>query len=317
MPQSLLLLTGFALLISGADLIVGGASALARRLRLPPLVIGLTLVALGTTSPELVVSVMASWQGSGALALGNALGSVIANVLLILGMSAIVAQIRVRQHAVWRNIAFALLAAVVVGLLGNDRWLLQADGSALSRLDGALLVALTAVYFGVTFKRTHRRRLQSLNLPDYPWMKAMAMFVGGLAAVVAGSQWIIQGALALAAAWGVSQTFIGLTIVALGTSLPELATAAVAVHRHRVDLAIGNIVGANILNLLLIIGVSAALRPLPFPSALNFDLAVATIATVLLFLFLVVGQRFVLQRWHGLVMVTLYVWYLAIAAGRG
>ena len=317
MLLSVFFLAGFALLIGGAELLVGGASALARRLGVPPLVVGLTLVSLGTTAPELVVSAVASWQGAGALALGNALGSVIANVWLILGLAALVAPIRVRQHAVWRTVACTLLAAAVVGLLGNDRWLLGAEGSALSRVDGALLLAIAGAYFGLTLGHAYRRTLEQMHLPDYPWVKAAAFFVGGLAAVVAGSRWIVHGALALAAALGVSQTFIGLTIVAIGTSLPELATAAVAVRQHRADLAIGNIVGANILNLLLIIGISAALRPLPFPSAMNFDLAVATLATVHLLLFLVVGKRFVLERWQGAVMVPLYVWYVALAAARG
>ncbi len=315
----LLFVLGFVALIKGADLLVEGASTLARRLGISNLVIGLTVVAFGTSTPELFVNVLASAQGSTDIAIGNVLGSNIANTLLILGVSATLYPLAVSTNTVRKEIPLSLLAAVVLGVMANDRWLEGDELSGLGRIDGLVLLAFFAIF--LSYSLTISRRIDDLE-QDVPEAGrtlpgAIVRMALGLVGLPLGARWIVAGAVALAVDFGMSESMVGLTIVAVGTSLPELATSAVAAYRKNVDIAVGNVVGSNIFNIFFVLGISATIRPLPFRASSNFDIAVVIGSSLLLFLAMFTGVRRSLDRWEGIAFVGLYVAYLMWTLGAG
>lgn len=311
---------GFAVLIKGADLLVGGASSIANRFGVSALVIGLTIVAFGTSAPELVVNIMSSLQGNTDIAIGNILGSNIVNILLILGISSLIFPLAVQKSTVWKEIPLALLAMIMVAIMANDMVVDGASTSSLTRIDGFVLIGFFVIFlyyiFGISKESANTGETEE-KIEKYSFGRSSLMVVLGITGLVVGGKWIVDGAVAFAAGFGVSEALIGLTIVAVGTSLPELATSAVAAYRRNVDIAIGNIVGSNIFNVFWILGVSALIKPLPFSPALTVDLMVAVIATVLLFLALFVGKRHTLERWQGGIFVALYVAYIIYLIMRG
>lgn len=318
MLDIILFLLGFGLLIKGADWLVSGASSLASRLGVSALVIGLTIVAFGTSAPELTVNLLASVQGNTDIAIGNILGSNIANILLILGISAIIYPLAVQKGTVWREIPFALLAVIVVGILANDVFFDGASVSVLSRIDGLVLISFFAVFLYYIFSVSKSSKDDNGETVELlSTTKSATMIIGGLVGLVIGGKWIVDGAVLFATKLGVSEALIGLTIVAVGTSLPELATSAVAAYKKNVDIAIGNVIGSNIFNIFWILGVSASIAPLPFSSALILDLGVVIFVTVLLFLALFVGRKLVLERWQGVVFVVIYLIYIGFLLLRG
>jgi cation:H+ antiporter len=300
---------GLVLLVGGAEWLVRGASALARALGISPLVVGLTVVAFGTSAPELGVSITAALAGESDLALGNVVGSNIANILLILGMSAAVAPLIVSRQLVRREVP--LMVALSVGVT-----LLALDGQ-ISRVDGALLTTGVVLYVVESIRESRREQAALVATGDVPppvrsaralLLDALRM-VTGLAVLMAGTHGVVGGATAMAAAMGVGELLIGLTIVALGTSLPEGATSIVATLRGERDLAVGNAVGSNILNLLAILGLTALVRPIGVPEAvLAFDLPMMiAVAIACLPVFFTGGE---IARWEGLVFLGYYVAYL-------
>lgn len=316
-----LFLVGFVLLIKGADSMVTGASALAQRLGISALVIGLTIVAFGTSAPELVVNLLASLDGNTDIAIGNIVGSNIANILLILGAAATIYPLTVQKGTVWKEIPFALLAILVLFIMASDVALSGATESALTRGDGLVLISFFIIFmyyiFGVakqTPTQEDNAEEPSLNLS---YKRSGVMIVGGLVALVIGGKWIVDGAVTFATMLGVSQSLIGLTVVAVGTSLPELATSVVAALKKQSDIAVGNVVGSNIFNVFWILGISAVLSPLPFADALRFDVLVAVLVTFALFLALFVGKRHTLDRWQGICFILLYVAYTVFLVFRG
>lgn len=310
---------GFALLIKGASLLVDGASSLAKRIGVSSLVIGLTIVAFGTSAPELIVNILASINGNTDIAIGNILGSNIVNILLILGISAVIYPLSVKQGTVWKEIPFAFLAVVVIVFMANDTWIDKVSVSALTRIDGLVLISFFVIFlyyiFGISKEKSSD--VADPETPVYSLLKSSFMIIGGLVGLVLGGKWIVDGAVAFATSLGVSEALIGLTIVAVGTSLPELATSAVAAFKKDVDIAVGNIVGSNIFNIFWILGISAVIRPLPFSPLLASDLLVTMLATLFLFLFLFVGKRHVIERWQGVCFILLYVVYVVYAVVRG
>ncbi len=315
----ILLILGFYILIKGAEWLVEGASSLANRLGISALVIGLTIVSFGTSAPELVVNLLASVNGNTDLAIGNILGSNIVNILLILGVSAVIYPLAVQKGTVWKEIPFALLAVLVLAFMANDILIDGASASVLTRSDGLLFLAFFVIFlyyiFGIAKNKTDDVAEEKIN--EYSTGKSWLMVVGGITGLVVGGKWIVDGAVEIATNLGVSEALIGLTIVAIGTSLPELATSAVAAYKKNVDIAVGNIVGSNIFNILWILGVSSLIKPLPFSEAMQTDLLVTLLATVLLFVALFVGKRHVLDRWQGYVFIFLYVAYLVYLVMRG
>lgn len=314
--QILLLAGGFILLVYGANFLVKGAVSLARRLGVSALIIGLTVVALGTSAPELVVNLLSVARGSTELALGNIFGSSIANILLILGLTAIVSPVVVQRETVWKQIPFSLLAAIVVIIMGSDTLLGGRTSNVLSRADGLLLLAFGAAFIYYTFRTSQPGTLKE-QLETLPASKTWAYVIGGLVGLGLGGKFIVDAATGLARGFGVSEHLIGLTVVAIGTSLPELATSLVAAKKKQADIAVGNVVGSNILNIFLILGLTATVAPIPFSSRALQDGLIAAAASLLLFIAMFVGSRHRLDRWQGALFVVAYVAIMGVSIMGG
>jgi cation:H+ antiporter len=306
-------LLGFVLLIKGADFLVDGASAIARRFNISDLVIGLTVVAFGTSTPELFVNIVASAKGNTEIAIGNVLGSNICNILLILGISAVIYPLSVSKGTVWKEIPFSLLAVIVLGLMANDRVIDGGSSSLLTRIDGLVLLAFFTIfiYYSFSIAKAIEGLDEHVPVKKPSLAKSFLLVIAGLIGLTLGGKWIVDGAVTLAKSFGMSESLVGLTIVAVGTSLPELATSAMAAYKKNVDIAVGNVVGSNIFNIFLVLGVSATIKPLPFQAKSNFDIAVAIVSSLLLFLFMFTGNRRSLDRWEGIVSLFLYGGYIA------
>ena len=292
---------GIALLYGGGELLVRFASSLALRFRLSPLVIGLTVVAFGTSAPELAASLTATLNGAEAIAVGNVVGSNIANVGLILGLAALLLPIAI-QKSVFRREIPVMLGASLVPLL------FFADGR-LGRLEGAVLFALLLAYL-IWLLRSPSEDEAPDDLNLYPLWLTVAGIVGGLVLLVLGAQVLVDGATSLALAFGVPERIVGLTLVAVGTSLPELASSLVAVLKRETDMVLGNIIGSNIFNILCILGITSLITPLALPfAALRLDLSIMVAFAVLTVVFLFTQRR--LERWEGGVLVLAYGGYVA------
>ena len=315
----ILLLVGFILLIKGADLLVSGASSLGQRMGISDLVIGLTVVAFGTSSPELFVNLIASAKGNTDIAIGNILGSNIANVFLILGVSSIIYPLSVGKGTVWKEIPLSLLAACLLGVLVNDQLIDGAGVSALTRIDGLVLLAFFIVflYYSVSIAKDIiglEKHVPSIAMEMWKSVLFMILGLGGLAL---GGDWIVRGAVHAANSMGMSESLVGLTIVAVGTSLPELATSAVAASRKNVEIAIGNVVGSNIFNIFFVLAISSVIRPLPFQPRNNLDVGVVILGALLLFFGMFTGRKRTLDRWEGAVLLAAYAAYLVVVILRG
>ena len=314
-----LFVIGFALLIKGADLLVEGASAIARRLKISDLVIGLTVVAFGTSTPELFVNMVASIQGKTDIAIGNVLGSNISNIFLILGISSMIYPLMVGKGTVWKEIPLSLLAALLLGVMANDQWIDGAGASALTRIDGLVFLAFFIVFLYYTFSIAGPIDGMEDHLPrrELGWLKSSFFVLSGLAGLGLGGKWIVDGAIHMARSLGMSESLVGLTIVAVGTSLPELATSAVAAYRKNVEIAVGNVVGSNIFNIFFVIGASAVVKPLPFQARSNMDIGVVVLASLLLFFSMFTGGKRRLDRWEGTVFLFLYACYTVFLVIQG
>ena len=303
---------GFGAVILGAHFLVNGACSLAKRLAVSDLVIGLTVVAFGTSLPELSVNIVASVKGNAAIALGNILGSNIANILLILGISGIILPLAVTKGTVSKEIPLSLLAAILVGVLANDQLIDGGSFSALTRIDGLVLLSFFVIFlfYSVSIAGDVAGIGEYIPAKRYSLARICILMVAGLCALIIGSRWVVAGAAGLAEKLGVSQSLIGLTIVAVGTSLPELATSAMAAYKKNPDIAVGNVVGSNIFNVFFILGVSSIIRPIPFEARRNIDVGVVIIASLLLFLWTFTGKKRVLDRWESCVLLVLYGGYI-------
>lgn len=310
---------GFVLLIKGADWLIEGAADIARKFRIPEIVIGLTVVAFGTSAPELAVNIIASINGNNGLAIGNIVGSNIANVLLILGVAGTITSLTVQKNTVWREIPFSLFAALILGYIVNDQLLADSASSTISRADGLVLVGLFVLFLFYTFRLGKNNLTEELPEADdaRPMWKSIGMLLLGLAGLVIGGQWIVDGAVSLALLFGYSESFVGFTIVAIGTSLPELATAVVAVRKGNTDLAIGNVIGSNIFNIFWVLGLSATISPMEFNADDNFSILLNIGCSAVLFLLLFVGKRHTLQKWQGMLLLLAYLGYIAFMAISG
>lgn len=313
------LIFGFIIIIKGADFLVDGSSSLARRLKISDLAIGLTVVAFGTSTPELFVNVIASLKGNTDIAIANVLGSNIANILLILGVSSIIRPLSVTKGTVWKEIPFSLLAAIVLGLMANDRFIDKNGVSILTRIDGLVLMSFFVIFLYYSFSIAKEIDGMDSQIPskEYGLMKSVLRVALGLAGLTFGAQWVVDGAIRLALKFGISQTLIGLTIVALGTSLPELATSTVAAYKGNADIAVGNVVGSNIFNIFFVLGVSGTINPIPFHGRNNIDIGMVIFASLLLFAFMFTGKKRSIDRWEGILSLVLYGVYLVFQITRG
>ena len=309
----ILFIIGFVFLIKGADFLVDGASSIARRFNVSDLVIGLTVVAFGTSTPELFVNIVASARGNTDIAIGNVLGSNICNILLILGISAVIYPLSVSKGTVWKEIPFSLLAVIVLGLMANDRVINGGGSSLLTRIDGLVLLAFFTIflYYSFSIAKAIEGLDEHVPVKTLGLTKSFLLVIAGLIGLTLGGKWIVDGAVTLARSFGMSESLVGLTIVAVGTSLPELATSAMAAHKKNVEIAVGNVVGSNIFNIFFVLGISATIKALPFQAKSNLDIAVVIVSSLLLFLFMFTGKRRSLDRWEGIVSLFLYGGYIA------
>ena len=306
-----LLIVGIVLLVYGASWLVDGASSIASKLGVSAFVVGLTVVAFGTSMPELVVNVMASISGSSGLAIGNVVGSNTINILLVLGISAVIRPINVKSSTIRIEIPYSLFAAVVLFILANDVLIDGAKESILSRIDGLILLSLLGIFFYYTFLSAKGEKHVPIEDVKVRKVKISLLLIGaGIAGLFFGGKLIVDSATQIAQSLGVSDSIIGLTIVALGTSLPELVTSAVAAYKGNADIAVGNVLGSNIFNIFMVLGVSSLIKPLPFYPQANDDILMTCVASVLLFVFVVAGPGRQIGRKRGGLFVAIYVAYL-------
>ena len=307
----LLLLGGFVALIYGANALVDAASSLAARWGVPSIVIGLTIVAFGTSAPELVVNVFAATTGSTDMVLGNVLGSNIFNVLGILGISALIYPLTVKSNTTWIEIPLSLLAAICVLVVASDVLL---DGTAenfISRSDGIILLLFFLIFlvYNLVVAKSGGAD-EEMETKDYSTGKAVLFIILGLVGLIIGGRLIVTSAVSIAEVIGLSERVIGLTVVSIGTSLPELATSIIAVRKKNVDIAIGNVVGSNIFNIFLILGISGTIVPLGINPDSLFDIMINILTGLLLFIFVFTGRGRKVERWEGAVFVTCYIAYV-------
>ena len=305
----LILILGFLLLIKGADFFVDGSSSIAKKFKIPPMVIGLTLVAFGTSAPELAVSIDAALALSNGLVFGNVIGSNIANTLLILGLSAAITPISISKKTIFKEMPFLIVSTIAMAVMAMDK-LIDNSRNLLSRVDGMILLLLFVIYFFSMIEMiVNNKEKDSEEVESMPLLKSSVLTVFGLIAIVMGADLTVTSAVSIAALFGLSETLIGLTVVAVGTSLPELITSVVAAKKGENDIAIGNIIGSNVFNILLVLGVSASINPIIISSRNYIDLVILIIATVTTMLIMFTGSK--ISKWEGKLMYLAYFGYIA------
>lgn len=307
----ILLAAGFGLLIKGADWLVDGASSVARKQRISELSIGLTIVAFGTSAPELVVNSLSSIRGLSDITLGNVIGSNILNILLILGVSGLVFPLVVQHKTTWKEIPLSLLAVLILLFLANDSFLGLGDNKV-SRIDGIVLLVFFGGFMYYILRSMKAEKLVVTDFQDsnQPLGKSLVYILLGLAGLIIGSKLVIDNAVEIATSLGMSEKLIGLTLVSAGTSLPELVTSVVAAFRKKTDIAVGNVIGSNIFNIFLILGISGIIRPISFSPSFNNDLIVLGLATLFLFIAMFSGKKYKLDRWEAGLLLAAYLAYL-------
>jgi len=307
LPGALILLVvGFIFLIKGADFFVEGASAVAKKLHVPALVIGMTIVAMGTSLPELSVSVTASIAGSNQLAIGNVVGSNIFNLMVVLGSCALFSALEVSDDTIKKDLPFSIICAAVLIVTGII-------GGSVGHIDGLILLVLFIIFLGSMLKAAKKSRAAATEdeeneIVDIPTWLCIIYIIGGAVAIKFGGDWVVDSCTTLAYMFGMSETLVGLTIVALGTSLPELVTSIVAARKNELDMAIGNVVGSNIFNILLILGVAGAISPMTFLKVNAIDTLILIVFSVIVGLMCMKKKN--LNKGNGIIMLVLYALYL-------
>jgi len=310
MLKYILLVGGFFLLIKGADLFVDGSSAAAKMLRVSPLIIGMTIVAMGTSLPETSVSVSAAIVGKNELAISNVVGSNIFNLMVVCGMCALLCPLKIDGESLKRDFPFSIVIAGLLMLAGRLGW-------TVGRIDGIILLLLFAGFLIIMIRSAKKQQSENGGEDEFkamPVWKLLLFIIIGMAAIAIGGKMVVSGASDIARRFGMSDNLIGMTIVALGTSLPELVTSVVAAKKNEVDMALGNVIGSNIFNILLVLGVAAAIQPVAFTTANLIDTAVLIVMSGLVLLFCIRKKQLV--RWQGVVMLLIYAGYTAYIINR-
>ena len=316
MLDILLLIVGLGLILAGANFLTDGSAALAQRFRVPEFIIGLTVVAVGTSTPELVVSVLSAIGGQSDVAIGNVVGSNIFNVFVILGVCALIRPVPLTAGNIRRDIPFGVLVSLLLLALAQDSLLCKGAADRIGRLDGAAMLALYILLMWYTIRKTKRPEAtaptEGSKAPMAAWLTAV-MIVGGLAGLVFGGEMFLRSATSIARSLGVSESVIAITLVAGGTSLPELASSLVSLFKGKAEMALGNVIGSNIANILLILGVSATIHPLSMGGITVWDLLMVLLSSVVVFLAAFTFKRKAIDRWEGALFVAIYavyIWYL-------
>lgn len=300
---AVMLVVGFVMLIKGADFLIDGAVALSRNFKVPEIVIGLTVVAFGTSMPELVVNTIASFDGQGAIVFGNVIGSNIANILLILGVTALIQPIRMQKNTVWKEIPYSLIAVAVLYFLTRN--------GTLFRGDAAVLLCFFIGFLVYIFFIAKTGEIEAEETESMTKLKMSLFLIFGFIGLILGGKFVVDSAVGIAKAFNVSEKLISLTIVSIGTSLPELAASITAARKGNSDMAIGNVVGSNIFNIFLIMGASGVVRPIAYDLKFDFDMAVLTYATGILILSAFVFKKHMIQRRKATLMFVSYLAYIA------
>lgn len=315
----LLFVLGFVVLVKGADILVAGSASIAKKYHISDIVIGLTIVSMGTSMPELLVNIMASSSGSSDIAIGNVIGSNISNILLILGISALIYPLAINEKTVLAEIPYSLIATLLLAFLANTV-IFGHELASIGRLDGVILLLFFVLFMTYIIRLIKQGKTEMVEAPPedmLPIPKSVVYIVLGVAGLFFGGKWVVDGAVEIAASFGMSQKLIGLTIVAIGTSLPELVTSAVAAYKKSTDIAVANVIGSNIFNLLWVLGVSALIKPLDFDPSINTDIMVLVAATCLIIVSMALGKANKIDRFNGVIFVTAYVAYIVFLVVRG
>lgn len=318
----ILFFVGFFLLVYGAKWLVDGSSSLAKGLKIPTLIIGLTIVAFGTSAPEFLVNIIAAIKGTGGIAFGNIIGSNITNILLVLGVIAIIVPITVDNSTIRKEIPFSLLAILALFFVINDVFIDNLSQNLLTRADGFILLCFFGVFmyyiYEITRKNNSALITTAWKIKKRKWFLELGMIFGGMLLLFLGGKWVVDGGIFIASQLGLSDYVIGASLVALGTSLPELVTSIVAIIKKEHSLAVGNIVGSNIFNIFWVLGMTSVISPVVIPKLINIDLIALFIITILLIFFIMfLGRKYTLERKEGIILVALYLLYLAFLFFKG
>jgi cation:H+ antiporter len=305
------LIIGLILLFKGGDMLVEGSISIAKKLNVSDFVIGLTLVAVGTSFPELFVSIVSNNHNLADLLVGNILGSSIANILLILGLSAFLTKIYLPHNLIWREIPFSALAVIVFFIMANDFIFLNGSNNFISVSDGLILLIFYLIFLYYIFSEDKSKNiLPSFSTPKHPLPIALFVAFIGSVFLYLGAEFTINGASNIARALGISEKFIGLSIVAIGTSLPELITSLVSLFKRNHNILVGNVVGSNIANIFFVLGLSASLKSIPYNPSANIDVFMAFVASFVLFLAMIFNKKSFLSRFEGTLFLIIYILYL-------
>lgn len=315
--QFLFFIMGFIFLIYGGNFLVDGSSSLAKHLKISDLVIGLTIVSFGTSAPELTVNVIASIEGKTQITIGNIIGSNIANILLILGASSIIAPISVKHSTIWKEIPFSMLAVLVLFIMANDTLFNDGNINLITHSEGLLLISFFIIFLAYVITLSRQKFEENIIPAKYGKLTSLLFILLGLSGLIIGGEIVVDSGSKIARHLGVSEALIGFSLIAVGTSLPELFTSLIAAYKKNSDIAIGNVVGSNIFNIFWILGVSATIRTIPFDTNYNFDIIILIFSTSLLFTFMFVGKKFVLHRREGIFLLITYAIYLIYIVIRG
>lgn len=307
--QYIFLILGFVFLVKGADIFVSGAGSIAKKFKISDLIIGLTVVAFGTSAPELSVSVISAINGQSSIAISNVVGSNLFNGLVVLGICAIMSPINVKTSVLKKEIPIALLSAVLLFLLLSDGFIFGASTNGLSRIDGIILLIgfLFFMIFILKSAKSNPLEIEDSEIKDLSMGKSLLMVIVGLAAVVYGGDLVVKSATAIAVFFGISEIVIGLTIVAVGTSLPELVTSIIACRKGSADMALGNVIGSNVFNILMILGATAVIKPMSVDMQSVTDTFIVVIVTALIFLVAFTKNK--ITKTEGIMLVLCYVAY--------
>ncbi len=305
------MLFGFIPLICGANFLVDGSSSLANKFNIPNIVIGLTIVAFGTSSPELIVNIFSSINQSPDITIGNVIGSNIFNIAFILGITSIIRGINVKTNTTWKEIPLTFLSTILAMVMMNDIAIDRKRISELSRIDGIVLLLFFIIFLSYIFSIMKSGEFEEkIDVKKYSARKSITFIIFGLVMLIIGGRIIVLFGINFARYLGISERIIGLTVIALGTSLPELTTSISAALKNNVDIAIGNITGSNIFNILFILGLSAVIYPIPLREGVNSDILFSLFLSFILFLFVFTGRGRKIERWEGVVLITSYIVYL-------
>jgi cation:H+ antiporter len=317
----ILFVVGFVLLIKGADWLVSGSASVAKKYNISDLVIGLTIVSMGTSMPELIVNILASTSGASEIAIGNVVGSNIANILLILGVAAFIYPLTIKESTVMSQIPFSIIAILLVAFAANAPIFNPDYSLMISRLDGVVFILFFALFMVYIIKLAREGRADMIEeAPDkvLPMGKSILFVLLGMVGLFLGGKWVVDGAIKIAEQFGLSQNLIGLTIVAIGTSLPELVTSAMAAYRKNTDIAVANVIGSNIFNLLWVLGISAMISPMKYDPLVNTDIIVLLVATCLIIFSLMTGRaKNQIGKPTGIFFLACYIAYTAFLIYRG